>query len=236
MKKTFVLLLVLCFVATTTVSAQKFLKPFETISHKKTTYIIKEDGTEIEGKVKKLKRKKGLIKEVNIKLEDGTKMTIPIEDIKYAYFPQSGWDKLTKLDDFLGDATQWGDGLYDNDRLKDGYALFEKAEVTVKKKNHVLLMQLLNPHGCNRVKFYHNPYATETSSLGVAGIKVAGGNDRSYYVRVDDGISFKLGKKKYKKMFDQIFPDCKEVKDAYGKKSWGKLEEASFTYNKTCKN
>lgn len=235
MNKHLTLIAIFIFAMSTSLISQKLLKPFETVSHKKTSYIVKEDGTEIQGQVKKLKRKKGLIKEINIKGEDGKKVTIPIEDIKYAYLPQSGWDKLMKADDFLTDATQWEDGLYDNARLKEGYALFEKAEVIVKKKKRVLLMQLLNPHGCDRVKVYHNPFATETSGLGIGGIQVTGGKDKSYYISVEDATSFKLGKKKYKKMFDEVFADCEAVKKEFGKKGWNKFEKALFAYNKTCK-
>ena len=235
MKKHFALIALFVFAVSTSLISQKLLKPFESVSKKKTSYIIKEDGTEIQGEVKKLKRKKGLIKEINIKGENGKKVTIPIEDIKYAYLPQSGWDKFMKMDDFLVDATQWEDGLYDSERLKEGYALFEKAEVIVKKKKRVLLMQLLNPHGCDRVKVYHNPFATETGGLAFGGVQVTGGKDKSYYISLDDDTSFKLGKKKYKKMFDKVFPDCKDVKEEYGKKSWNKFEQAVFAYNKTCK-
>ncbi len=235
MKKVTLMILVFSFIASFSVQAQKFLKPFESVSHKKTTYIIKEDGSEMEGTVKKLNRKKGLVKKVKIKNEAGDKMEVPIEEISYAYLPQSGIDKFFKFDDFLTDATQWDAGLYDLDRIKDGYAFFEKSQVKVKKKERTLLMQLLNPGTCSRIKVYHNPFAGETAGLGVAGIKVAGGKDKSYYIRIDDGVAFKITKKGYKKQFAKIFTDCKEVKKEFGKsKSWSKFEKAVFAYNAAC--
>lgn len=234
MKKAVTTCLLFSFLMSFSLHAQKFLKPFETISHKKTTYIIMEDGSEIQGKVKKLKRKKGLIKEINIKGESGKKRTIPIEDIKYAYLPQSGWDKLVKVDDFMYDSQQWNNGLYDKDRLKDGYAYFEKAEVQVKKKKMVLLMQLLNPGACSRLKVYHNPFANETAGLGVGGIRVTGGKDKSYYVSHDNELAFKLQKKKYKNMYSEIFGDCKAIKNEFGSASWKKFEKAAFMYNEEC--
>ncbi len=235
MKKITSFVLLLSFLISFSVQAQKFLKPFESVSHKKATYITKEDGSEMQGTVKKLNRKKGLIKKVKIKNEDGDKMEMPIEDINYVYFPQSGWDKFMKFDDFITDATQWDAGLYDLDRIKEGYAYFEKSEVKVKKKKRVLLMQLLNPGTCSRIKVYHNPFAGETAGIGVAGIQVAGGKDKSYYIRIDDGVAFKLTKKSYKKQFKEIFGDCKEVKKIYGKAKWSQFEKTVFAYNDACK-
>lgn len=228
------MVLVFSFIASFSVQAQKFLKPFESVSHKKTTYITKEDGSEMQGTVKKLNRKKGLVKKVKIKNEKGKKVEVPIEDINYAYLPQSGWDKFMKFDDFITDATQWDAGLYDLDRIKDGYAFFEKSQVKVKKKERTLLMQLLNPGTCSRIKVYHNPFAGETAGFGVAGIQVAGGKDKSYYIRIDNGVAFKLTKKSYKKKFKEVFGDCKEVKKKYGKAKWSEIEEAVFAYNEAC--
>ena len=235
MKKVTSVILLLSFLVSFSAQAQKFLKPFESISHKKATYIIQEDGSEIQGTVKKLNRKKGLIKKIKIKNEGGDKVEIPIEDINYAYFPQSAWDKFAKFDDYISDATQWDAGLYDLDRIKEGYAFFEKSQVKVKKKERTLLMQLLNPGTCSRIKVYHNPFAGETASVGIAGVKLAGGNDKSYYIRIDNGVAFKLTKKSYKKKFKEIFGDCKEVKKTYGKAKWSQFEKTVFAYNEACK-
>ncbi len=236
MKKLILLCLLFGFVLQIEAQAQKFLRPFETISHKKPSYITKEDGTEIEGTVKKLKRKKGLIKEIDIKTKDGKKLTIPIESIKYAYLPQSGWDKFTKIDSYVGDATQWEDGLYDQERLKSGYAYFEKAETIVKKKKMTLLMQLLNPGLCSRIKVYHDPFAGETTSFGVGGLSLAGGEDKSYYLSKDNEAAYKFHKKKYnKKLVAEKFGDCAKVKKEYKKAHWENFEKMIFTYNESCK-
>ena len=194
-----------------------------------------ESGDEIEGTVKKLKRKKGLIKEIEITLKSGKKQVIPIEDINYAYLPQSGWDKYLKITDFMTDGTQWMDGDYDLERIKEGYAYFEKSEVMVKKKKMVLLVQLLNPGTCSRIKVYHDPFATETMSAGIGGVKLVGGNDKSYYISKDNEVAVKLAKKIYKKSFADVYGDCKDIKKEFGDARWSEFEETLFGYNEKCK-
>ena len=55
------------------VTAQDFQKPFETFTGKTPSYVYLEDGTELEGELIDLDRKKGLIKEVTIKDKTGKK-------------------------------------------------------------------------------------------------------------------------------------------------------------------
>ena len=81
---------------------------------------------------------------------------------------------------FAKDVTRWGQKQVD--RLKDGYAYFENAEIELKKGNIITLMQLLNP-GSELLKAYHDPFAKETASVSFGGFKVAGGEDKSYYMK-----------------------------------------------------
>lgn len=235
MKKRILLMVLLCFATGLSVTAQQLLKPFESVSHKKTTYITMDDGTEVQGTVKDLDRKKGLIEEIKIKTKDGKKKVVPIDKINFTYLPQSGLDKLSKGLDFAYDVQQWDSGLYDQDRLKDGYAFFEKSQVMVKKKERTLLMQLLNPGTCSRLKVYHDPFARETMSLGVAGMTMAGGDDKSYYIRKDDGMAVRVMKKNYDEQFDTLFGDCAEIKEKYGEMRWKDFVDALTEYNTVCK-
>jgi len=233
MKNVIICMLLACL-STFTLQAQDFLRPFEMISHKKPTYVTMEDGKEIEGTVKKLDRKKGLIEEVKMKIGD-EKKTFNTEDIKFAYFPQSGLDKMAKFFDFVDDVQQWEKGLYDMERLKDGYAYFEKAEVMVKKKQRTLLMQLVNPTSCEVIKVYHNPYATETTGIAVKGFKVAGGDDKSYYISKNGEVAYKFSKKNFRQDFETFFGDCPEIVEKYGKAKWRSFQEIIFAYNEACK-
>ncbi len=215
--------------------AQRLLRPFDAINRSKPSYIVLEDGTEITGEVGGVDRKKGLIEEIKIKTANG-KEVIPTENIKYAYFPQNGFDKLMKTLDFFEDATQWNRGMYDADRIKDGYALFEKSPVQRKKKEFTALLQLLNPHGCTDIKVYHDPLASETAGMAVGGVQVTGGKDKSYFVSVKGGQAFRLEKKNYKDNFPLLFGKCKHMKKTYGKAKWSEFEEAIFNYESNCVN
>ena len=232
--KNLLLMLALLFSASTVSLAQKFLRPFDNIATKKISYVTMKDGSEKEGMARKMKRKKGIYKSISLKDENGKKKELEIEKIDFAYLPQSGWDAFAKGMDFLHDATQWDQGMHDLDRIKDGYAYFETIEVKIKKKkSEVLLMQLLNPGTCSRIKIYHDPRAGETMGLGIGGIQVTGGDEKSYYVSKDGEMAWKLKKKDVKKKFDELFGDCDVTKEQFDR-SWSNFEATVFLYNEKC--
>lgn len=191
---------------------QYFVKATDGYSHKKTSYLTLTDGTEIQGTIKNLNWKKGLFEEIKLKV-DGKKVKYSAEDIAHMYLPQSGLDKLAKGLDFAYDATQWANKSDVNGELiQEGYAYFESAEVQIKKKKtQVLLLQVVNPAFNSKVKVFHDPYAKKTMGLGIGGINVAGGIDKSYWVQTGDKPAFKLKKKDYDETADMLFGDC----DAY---------------------
>ena len=75
-----------------------------------------------------------------------------------------------------------------------------------------MLMQLLNPTFSKSVKVYHDPFASETMSLGVGGVTVAGGLAKSYYMMLDtDNSAYKIEKSKYKKSFKALWDKCSSL-------------------------
>jgi len=209
----------------------------EGFSKKKTSYITLHDGSEITGTIKKLDRKKGLFEKIILNTDDG-KQKIDAEDIKFMYLPQSGWGKLAKSMNVMYDAQRWdGDNQINADYLRDGYAYFETSEVQIKKKKtQVLLMQLLNPAFSNKLKVYHDPWASESGGLGIGGIKVTGGRDKSYYFKKGDAIAYKLKKKHYDDQAPTIYEDCPEYFDSIKSElKWSKFEEQIYNYSQNCK-
>lgn len=226
--------MILLSISIISLNAQSFLRPFESISHKKSTFLTLEDDTEIEGNVKKLDRKKGLIQEVKLKV-NGEKTAIPVSKIKFAYFPQSGWDALSTGFEFVNDVRQWQNSTFDQGRIKDGYAYFEQTEVIVRKKQRTLLLQLLNPTSCDVLKIYHNPFANETATIGIKGFAVSGGDDKSYYLSKNGEVAYKFTKKNFKKGFEDFFADCPEIVEKYSKARWSSFQTIVFAYNEACK-
>jgi hypothetical protein len=217
------------------ISAQELLSPSYTFSHQDTAYVTLSNGEEIMGTLKKLKRKKGLIKEVKIEKFTGEKIKLMPEEVQFMYLPPSGIDKLTKAADFITDAQKWNDEKMNQNFLNQGYIYFELAEVQVKRKNRMLLMQLMNPTFSKHVKVYHDPFAKETMSVGVGGVTVAGGHAKSYYISKTGQTAFRLKKKHYDKEYANLWGTCNDVTSKFPKKKWSNLTKHITAYSE-CEN
>ncbi len=229
MKKT--ILMFVCALLFIQLSAQSFLTPSFSFSHKKTAYLTLVDGTEIQGTIKDIDRKKGLIEEIKIKDGNGKNKKYKPEEVKFMYLPPSGFDKLTKAMDFMGDAQKWNDDKLNQDFLNQGYIYFELSDVKVKKKTMKLLMQLLNPTFSKNVKVYHDPFAGETMSVGVAGVDVAGGNAKSYYIAKGSNAAFRLKKKDYDTEFKPMWGKCDALMAKYAKIKWSELVDHVLAFS-----
>lgn len=230
-----VILIMVAFFAFHTINAQNYFTPaIEVFSMKKPSYITLKDGTEVEGTFKKAKRKKGLFKSITIKVGD-EKREIMASDIKHMYLPQSGWDKALKSPIFDRNILKMGNSDMNMEYLKDGYAYFEVSEVIVGKKTISALLQLLNPAFSGKVKVYHDPWAQETSGVGVGGLEVGGGNAKSYYIKMGDKPAYKLKKGKYKKAAPEIYDGCNDFLNKTDVKlSWLKFGEMLMAYTEEC--
>jgi len=97
-------------------------------------------------------------------------------------------------------------------------------------------MQVLNPTFSAKVKVYYDPFASETASIGVAGIKVAGGDAKSYYFKKANGAAYKLTKNAYKKEFKEIWSDCPALIEKYGEDpKWTDFDKHVFEYTNLVK-
>lgn len=216
--------------------AQSFSPAFDRFSGGKTSYVNLEDGSQIEGTIDDFDRKKGLIEEVTIKDADGNKIKLKPEQIKSMYVPPSNFAKYNEIMDFATEASNWQSGNdVDKDIISKGYAMFEKSTVAIGKKKRELLLQIVNPSFANYVRVYQDPMAKETGGIGIAGIDVVGGEEKSYYVKVGNAPAFLLSKKDYSKQFALVFKDCKAVVTAVGKKkSWSDFASHAMMAAKEC--
>lgn len=236
MKKSFLLVVILLVsVIGFNAMAQQFSLPSQSFSQTKTSYITKSDGAETQAKILILKYKKGQIAEMKVKDESGNKIKIKPTDIKQMYLPQSMLDKLGQVDKFLTDAKLWKSDVLDNSKIADGYVYFESTDVKFGKKVQKLLMQVVNPAFCSKVKIYNDPFANESMGVGVGGITLAGGDLKSYYFKKGDDPAFLLQKKDYKKKFAEIWSDCPALIEKYGEKPvWTDLAQHVYEYSTLC--
>lgn len=232
-----ILILLIAFLFTQILEAQNFLDGSFTFSNKKESYITLNDGKEIVGFIDDIDRKKGLIEEITLKDQNKKKFILKPEEVKNMYIAPSGFDKLTALDRKMNDATEWSeDQSMHNEFVKKGYVFFETTQVLIKKKKMTLLLQLLNPGFAEKIKVYFDPYADETMAVGIGGIKVAGGDAKSYYVKKGDAVAFRLQKKNYEEEFENLFGDCPGLKKEFSKKlGWSNFEKHVFFYSENCR-
>jgi len=232
-KITLVSLLLSC---SATTFAQSFIPAFDRFSGKEVAYINLEDGTKIEGTIDDIDRKKGLIEEVTI-LPTGQKKKRKIEvaEIKTMYLPASGYNKMVNSMEQGFNAQKWKNTDVNMDIISKGYAYFEKSTVVIKKETEDLLMQMVNPSFSKKIKVYHDPRAQETMRFGVAGITMAGGDDKSYYVKTDITPAVKIKKKEYDDIYSSLYKDCpallKKLKDDH---RWTNFDKHLLEYTTSC--
>lgn len=233
MKTTLLFCFSLCF--TFMLEAQDFLVGSDRFSSKKISYLFLKDGSEVQGYIKDIDRKKGLIEEIVLKI-DGKKSKFKPEDIDYMYLMPSGFDKFAKAYDSAFDLTEEEkDRSVNMGYIKEGYVLFESTEVMIKKKKRNLLLQLVNPGYNSKIRVYHDPLAQESMSAGIGGFKVAGGDKKSFYVKKGDAIAYRLKKKKYDDEWKELFKDCLSIKDSFdGKMKWYDFSKHVFAYTTEC--
>jgi len=237
MKKKY-LLIFLSFMIGFSVFAQKFSPGFEDFSRKKTTFITMADGTEHAVYIKKFKRKKGLIDEFKVEsVNGGKKVKINPEHISHMYIAPSGLGKLGQKLEAALDLTRIQDGELDKAHLDEGYLYMESSEVQIKKKKtQYCMLQLMNPTFSGKIKVYNDPFAKETASIGLGSLTLAGGLDKSYYIKKKgENIARKIKKKEYKKDMTELFSECSDVLAKYADNSkWSEFETFIFDYSNMC--
>ncbi|WP_339924475.1 hypothetical protein [uncultured Cyclobacterium sp.] len=232
------LLLVLCVFIGFSSIAQTFSPAFQGYSRKKTTYITLKDGSELSVVIKKLFFKKGLIDDLKVeKSSDGQKIKINPEDIDHMYVPPSALSKISQKLDASSDLQKIQDNELSGEHLDDGYLYMESSNVQVKKnKTQYCMMQVMNPTFSKKIKVYNDPFAKESASIGFAGMTVAGGLDKSYYIKKNgEDIARRIKKKEYKKDIEELFAECPAVIEKYkDSPKWMEFEEFIYDYSTLC--
>jgi hypothetical protein len=227
---TVLLLFVICL------NAQSFTRGVDLYSKKKPAYITLTSGEEVVGEIDKVKRKKGQIESIRLEMENGDEVEYTPNDIKHAFLPASGLDKFAKDYDDAFNATTWGKDSPEGERIKDGYAYFQTELVQLKKEEATLLMQVVNPHFNDRITVYFDPMASESGSMSLGGIQVAGGLEKSYYIKVgDEEKVWRLKKKDYDETLEKLYGDCDKIKPEEARKIfWDDFPLHVYNYSTKC--
>lgn len=208
-------------------------------SMKKTSIINLKNGETIEGQIKKMRYKKALITEVTIKVGE-EKRTIPASEIANMYVAQNSFNKIaaglesaTKLENLVAENEMFDEK--ESEYLKEGYSYYESHRTVYRKdKEADVLLLMVNPFFSGKIKVFDDPLARETVSTGVAGMKV-GGHAKSYFIiKQGDEKAYRLKKKDFKKVCEELFDNCEKAKGDKDKFSWLRFDKHVFYYTTEC--
>lgn len=209
--------------------AQELLPPLERFSTKKEGYLIKNDGTRIDFVLSDLDRKKGLIVNVEGKTTDGKKFKLKADQIKELAIPPSDLSKFAALNNSTRSIVkmqQTKTSQYNRELVYFFQEYVEDRKVTA-------LMQLLNPDFSNKIVVYNDPWAAETMGIGVMGVPITGGIDKSFYLKVD-GKTKRYFKSDYNGDFKKLFSSCPNLIKEYKNFAWRDLPKHIFYFENEC--
>ena len=217
-----ILLASACILAVNAAFSQQFLEGFQLVSKGKPAYVTLMTGEKLEGHIKDVDWRKGLYESIVFVDNNGKESNLMAKDIQTLYAQPAGMEKLAKRMEFGSNVHKATSKDYNFDLLGQGMMILEQTDVLIKnKKQFNLLMQLLNPDFCSEIKVYRDPIVEETTKWGVAGITLAGGDIKTYYVKKGTAPAYRVEKSDYKKEFAKLFGDNAEMTRKYGEKpSW----------------
>jgi hypothetical protein len=107
------------------------------------------------------------------------------------------------------------------------------------KGDKIRLMQLLNPGFDSKLKVFADPNPNrETSGIGIAGVKLTGGIDKSYLFVQNSQKAILVKKGSYKKNFEELYKNCPAMVAGFtGEKiKWEDVAGHVFAYDQICKD
>lgn len=211
-------------------NAQTFSSTISTFNRSKPSLIYLENGDSLSGKIVNIDRKKGVIIRIDLEI-DNKKVKVEMDSIKYALLPEN---VLNAINNVTGNAMKIEENknyFSRQELVKNGYGLFEKVDTKLKKNTHTVLLQLLNPLFCSKIKIYCDPNASETGGIGMMGMNVIGGDEKSYYVKIvgSNEPAFLLKKKDLDDNIAKLFSQCPKLFDSIKNDYlWGEFESYIF--------
>lgn len=224
-------LLVIASQVTATVSAQQFLPPIERFSSSKPGYLITRSGQRVEFTLDDLDRKRGLIIRVEGKTPDGKKIKYEADEVQELGLAPSDYAKFSSF----SNSTRSIAKIQRNNVSESTRNLVVFYNEHLDDPSRDVLVQLVNPGFDSRIRVYDDPFAAETMGVGVMGVQLTGGMDKSFYVRTKQGKVIRLKKKNYDELFRPLFDSCPAVMEKYGKNfAWRDFCSHVFLFDQEC--
>ena len=217
-------------------STYRFLPVYDSYGTKLSILKLK-DGRTIKGIKGDLDRKKGQIYSIVMK-DTITKQETEYkaDEIAEMYLLPSGLQNVIKVSSAIDPLVvrNYTDNNLDQ-VINRGYVYFRNQSVSLKNKKEEkqYLMQLVNPNFSVVIQVYGDNMAKETGGIGVMGVKVSGGLDKSYYVS-KAGEVFWLKKSEFDDNYLRLFGDSEAFLAKYPlkKREWEDLNLYVYEYTR----
>lgn len=196
--------------------------------------VILQHGDTLSGKLSSASLMNNYLKNITLKLSDGSKRKFDAAEMKTLSVKASGLVKMAMMNESANSIVRTVKTDF-NSILNREYIVFEQA-LRATKKDKPAMMQLLNPGFDHRIKVYADPNANETGTWQANEVTIAGGADRSYLFVKNDEQVVVVRKISYRKNFDELYGDCSEMAAAYegDKTKFKDIAEHVFVYDQLC--
>jgi hypothetical protein len=219
----FTILLISLFYSDVIAQTPLLLPPFQTLLHSRnvSSYITKTDGEKITFLCSGMKYKKGLILSVEGIQNNGGIIDLKAEDIQSLELSTAqdnvffGYAKMGLEDE----KPTFIELKMDVDSLNRPLVHYEK--VYIEDLKTTVLLQLLNPKFCQKIRLYDKP--TNFAPYHAA-----------FYVKKGEKTTV-ISRKEYKKTFPTLYEGCTEMGETYKEINWKELADHLFFYEKSCK-
>jgi hypothetical protein len=223
------LLLLLAGLTLCSASAQQLQPTMTFITKNKPAYLLTSDGTRVTGTLEKFVMRKKHFEAVELRTEAGQVVRYAAQDLRELGLPPAKGAKV--VGGILGTASVAKARNTDLNGLEAEYIKFY-PEYLADQQRHVLL-QLLNPDFSSKVRIYGDSFANQTKGVGIGGVKLTGGVDKTYYVRVKDQ-TLRLSKSGYGRRFREYFADCPQLAQQYRSPAWRDFPRHVHFYDQQC--
>jgi hypothetical protein len=209
--------------------SQEFLPAIERFSSKKESFLVTTKGDTTKFFLDDLDRKKGLIVNVAGRTVDGKKFEHNAEDVTFMALAPSDYAKFAAFSE--GPSSVLRASKTDFKQINRDLIFFYREHLD--DKGRTVLVQQVNPGFDSRMRVYDDPYAAQTAGIGVAGMQMTGGQDKSYYVNYN-GKTFRMYKRDYDRLFTDFFGKCPDVMTGFRNHAWRDFAQHLFIYEQNC--